>query len=459
MTASDTYEVRSPTVSGVVVDVADCSVDDALAAAQAAAAAQAGWAATPAMQRAAGVRALGAGITENRAEFIDLIVFESGKARKYAAAEVDFCLRVLETLLASIAELASASRIDYMTGRRVATVLRPAGPALLMTPWNFPLNLGVRKLASALLAGCIAVWKPSEKTPLSALRVAQVLAKSGLPDGVLSVVPTSRSHEITAALLRSGLIRKVSFTGSTPVGKQVMALAAERVTRVSLELGGNGPAIVGQHADLDTAVRAVLAAKFANSGQVCTAVNRAYVHSAVHDEFAVAVRAACDDLVVGPPDDDRTDVGPLITPEAAQRVREAVDFFRSQGAEVTEHGGSFDEDAFVPPTVITSVDHATVLGCGELFGPVLPIVAFEPGDDPVALANDTPFGLSAYAFSRDTVELDGYLQGLRAGMIAINSAAPSAVTSPFGGIGASGFGRENGTRGLAEFLDEITLVY
>jgi len=458
--AADSYSIESPARPGLQLRPADLDVESALRAARSAAAAQPAWAAISVLRRVEYVQRLAQAIKARHFELVEMIVLEAAKPLAHARAEVDFCLRVLETLCASAAEVAGSAKLDFMTGRRVVTVLRPVGPCLLITPWNFPVNLGVRKLATALIAGCTFVWKPAERTPLSAMLLAQMFAEIDLPSGVAAIIPTSHSSEVAAALMQSGLLRKLSFTGSTTVGKQLMSEASHQFMRTSFELGGNAPAVVGHHADLDRALGAVVRTKFVNSGQVCTTVNRLYVPQDKLDEVVKRLTVLLDSLRVDWPDEDTTDVGPLISTEAAGNLRAELAAAEQRGALVTWHGNLPPEGGnFLRPALVRGLTTGDPLAQRELFGPVINVLTYTDLDNAVEQANTTPYGLSAYAFSDDSTELDALSMRLRAGMIAVNSGAASSVSTPFGGVGWSGIGRENGTRGLSEFLDETTLVY
>ena len=454
------YRYRSPAVEGLELEAANLRPDDALAAAAAAGAAQTEWGATPAMRRAALVRELAAQIEAGRELFAQSIVLESGKTIAHARGEVDFALKVIDTMLGSIAEIGSRAREDYMTGRRVVTMLRPVGPSLLITPWNFPLNLGTRKLVTALLAGCTVVWKPSDRASLTAMLVAEASTRVGFPAGVISVIPTSDSIAVVDALMRSGTMRKLSFTGSTATGKALMAQASEQLMRTSLELGGNGPAIVAPSADVDAVADAVVRAKFASNGQVCTTINRLYVHRSMEQQLIEALGTRMSSMVVGWPADDSTDLGPVISDDAAKRLTQLVDEAAAAGATVTRFAADPPTvGAFIRPTIVAGVTTADRVCQEELFGPVLPVIAYDDLDDAIAQANSTPYGLSSYVFGDDAGELERMLAGVRSGLVAVNGPSPSSVSTPFGGIGWSGVGRENGVRGLAEFQDEISYVY
>jgi succinate-semialdehyde dehydrogenase/glutarate-semialdehyde dehydrogenase len=455
-----TATYRPPALPEQDLTMADVSSAEALKAASLAGSAQDAWRATPPMARAELVRRLQSALERRKEELVELVVLESAKPFSAAQGEVDNCLRIISTFLASVAESHGSARTDFGTGRRVVTSLVPVGPALLISPWNFPLNLGMRKLVTSLLAGCVAVWKPSDRTSLTAMAVAECLIEAGFPAGVVSIIPTTDSVSVVSALMQEGTLRKLSFTGSTSTGKALMAQASDQLMRTSLELGGNGPAVVAPSANVERAAQAIVAAKFTANGQVCTAINRLYVHRSVADELVRALSERLDKAVVGEPIDPSTTVGPLISTAAVARLNALVDGVRARGARISTHGTPVpDADRFLAPTLLVGVDPDDAILQEELFGPVLPVVLFDELDDAIRMATATPYGLSSYAFADETTELEQILAGMRSGLVAVNSAAASSVSTPFGGTGWSGHGRENGVRGLAEFQDEITYVY
>jgi succinate-semialdehyde dehydrogenase/glutarate-semialdehyde dehydrogenase len=458
--AGSSYEWPSPTVPGSSLTAADVSPAEALGAVESARRAQEEWGVSPAFARSRLIRRLASYLEARRDEFAEMIAFESAKPIRYARGEVDSCVLMLETLCASVAEVGAPARLDYTTGRRLTTFYRPVGPALVISPWNFPLSLGLRKVATGLLAGCTVLWKPSDRSPLTALMVAQGFQEIGMPSGVTAVLPTGHSPEVVHGILESGKVRKLAFTGSTAVGMALMAEAAPQMVRSSFELGGNGAAVVGEGAKIELVAPAILQAKFANSGQVCTAINRLYVSRARHDELVDALRNSLDSYVVGWPDDERTQIGPLITASAARRVRGLIDESAAGGGIASEHGNLPPaEGQFVRPTIVDDVRSSDVLARNEIFGPVLPVIVFDDLATAIDEANSTPYGLSSYVFSSDAQEVEFAVSRMRSGMIAVNSASPSSTSAPFGGIGWSGNGRENGVRGITDYMDEITLQY
>jgi succinate-semialdehyde dehydrogenase/glutarate-semialdehyde dehydrogenase len=353
-----------------------------------------------------------------------------------------------------------AVRIDggYATlpaGRlRKLELRQPVGPCLLITPWNFPLAMGTRKIGPAVAAGCTAVLKPAPQTPLSSLALAGVLADAGLPAGVLNVVTTSRAGEVVEPLLRGGVIRKVSFTGSTPVGRLLLEQSSGTVLRASLELGGNAPVIVFDDADLDVAVQGTLAAKMRNMGEACTAANRIYVQDGIHDAFAARFAERMARLKVGPGTEPGVDVGPLIDQAGLSKAAGLVGDAVQRGAKVVVGGTALPGAGyFYPPTVLTDVPAGSPLLSTEVFGPVAPLIRFGTEAEAVAAANDTEFGLVGYVFTRDLARALRVSEALEVGMVGLNTGVVSDPAAPFGGIKQSGLGREGGRVGIEEFLE------
>jgi succinate-semialdehyde dehydrogenase/glutarate-semialdehyde dehydrogenase len=331
---------------------------------------------------------------------------------------------------------------------------RPVGPCLLITPWNFPLAMGTRKIGPAIAAGCTMVLKPAPQTPLSSLALADVLREAGLPNGVLNVVTTSKAGAVVEPLLRGGRIRKLSFTGSTGVGRLLLTQCADRVVRTSMELGGNAPFIVFEDADLDVAVAGAMTAKMRNMGEACTAANRFLVHSSVADEFARRLAERMGALVVGPGTRPGVDVGPLIDDAARRKVERLVEDAVQLGARPLVGGAGVDGPGhFYPPTVLARVSPESALMSTEIFGPVAAILTFEDEDEVVRLANDTPWGLVAYVFTESLDRALRVPERLEVGMVGLNTGLVSNPAAPFGGVKESGLGREGGRVGIEEFLD------
>jgi succinate-semialdehyde dehydrogenase/glutarate-semialdehyde dehydrogenase len=343
-------------------------------------------------------------------------------------------------------------------GSRLLTIKKPVGPCLFITPWNFPLAMGTRKIGPAIAAGCTMVVKPAELTPLTMLALAATLEEAGLPAGVLNIVTTSDSKSLSKALMADDRLRKVSFTGSTTVGKVIIRQSADELQRVSMELGGNAPFIVFEDADVDAAVEGAMIAKMRNMGEACTAANRFLVHESVADEFADKLGARMGALVVGRGQTEGVDVGPLIDQNAVDSVSQLVTDAVHDGARVVvggtpmagpDHSGG----TFYPPTVLVDVPAEAEIVKQEIFGPVAPITTFADEDEAITRANDTEYGLASYVFTRDLSRTIRVAERLQFGMVGVNSGLISNAAAPFGGVKASGFGREGSFEGIEEYLD------
>ena len=337
---------------------------------------------------------------------------------------------------------------------RFLIMRQPVGPCLLITPWNFPMAMGTRKIGPAVAAGCTMVVKPAEQTPLSMLALAEIMQEAGLPDGVLNLITTTDPGAVIEPLIRDGRARKLSFTGSTDVGRKLLEQCASQVLRTSMELGGNAPFLVFEDADLDVAVDGAILAKMRNSGEACTAANRFYVHSSVVDEFARRLGDRMQAMPVGRGVDDGVVVGPLIDADAQAKVSALVADAVDRGAEVVVGGRALEGDGhFFPPTVLSNVPSDARMRHEEIFGPVAPIASFETEDEAVEAANDTEYGLVSYVFTRDLDRALRVSERLDTGMIGLNQGIVSNPAAPFGGVKASGLGREGGRLGLEEFLE------
>ena len=345
-----------------------------------------------------------------------------------------------------------------LTGRTVV-LKRPVGPCLLITPWNFPLAMATRKIAPALAAGCTVVVKPADLTPLTTLALVGILAEVGVPRGVVNVVTTTSAGDVCEPLIRDPRLRKLSFTGSTPVGSTLLAQASDRVLRTSMELGGNAPFLVFDDADLDAAVEGALLAKFRNVGQACTAANRFLVHEAVADEFVRRVTERVAAMTLGRGTDDGVDVGPLIDDRAVEKAERLVGDAVARGAVVRTGGTRVDgTGTFYEATVLDGVRPGSELLTTEIFGPVLAVSTFADEEEAVRLANDTEFGLVAYAFTRDLARGQRLAETLETGMLGLNVGVVSNASAPFGGVKASGLGREGGLEGIQEYLETVYLM-
>jgi succinate-semialdehyde dehydrogenase/glutarate-semialdehyde dehydrogenase len=449
-----TFPVEDPASGATIAHVADGDAADALDALAEADRMREPWAATPARERADVLRAAYEAVTAQRELFATVISLEMGKPLAEARGEVDYGADYLRWFAEEAVRI--GGRVgDSPDGRQRMVVTRePVGPCLLITPWNFPLAMATRKLAPAFAAGCTAVLKPAAQTPLTALLLARTLLDAGLPAGVLSVVTTSRSGAAMAPVIADGRLRKLSFTGSTEVGRGLLRQAAERVLRCSMELGGNAPFLVFADADLDAAVEGALLAKLRNGGQACTAANRFLVERPIADAFAQALGERMAAQVVGPGDRPDVQVGPLIDGVQRERVARLVQDACREGARVlaaaqAPAGGGH----YYPPTLLTDVPTGAMLLREEIFGPVAPVIAFDGEDEAVRLANATEHGLVAYVWSRDLDRALRLSRRLETGMVGINQGIVSNAAAPFGGVKASGIGREGGAEGIEEYLE------
>ena len=450
------FGVINPATGNVITRVADADAGDGLAALEAAAAAQDGWARTAPRARAELLRNLFEIVVERAEEFAVLMTIEMGKPLAEARGEVVYGAEFLRWFSEEAVRLNGRYSTTPEGGLRVITMPRPVGPVLAITPWNFPLAMATRKLGPALAAGCTGVLKPSKLTPLTALAFAEACRLAGVPDGVVNVVPTSSSAALTGPLLRDSRLRKLSFTGSTDVGKGLLREAADNVLRTSMELGGCAPFIVFGDADLDRAVAAAKSAKLRNMGEACNAANRFYVSRELADEFAARLAAEFEGLVVGDGLDPSTDIGPIITSGQRQRIRGLVEGARERGAKVLTGGEDVAGPGyFYRPTVLTVTDPGEPVICEELFGPVAPVVPFDSEEQVLAWANSSPVGLAAYVHTGDIDRALRMTERLEVGMTGINSAAISNPAAPFGGVKHSGLGREGGSEGIAEYLETI----
>ncbi|MGN6610133.1 MAG: NAD-dependent succinate-semialdehyde dehydrogenase [Angustibacter sp.] len=447
-------EVIDPSTEEVLTSVADASVDDGRAALDAAVAAQASWAATAPRDRGEILRAAFEKITERAEDLALLMTLEMGKPIKEAMAEITYGAEFFRWFSEEAVRIAGRWSTSPNGATRLLTMKQPVGPALMITPWNFPLAMGTRKIGPAVAAGCTMIVKPASQTPLSMLALAQILTESGLPEGVLNVVTTSHTGEVMEPLIRDPRLRKLTFTGSTPVGRKLVEQSAEGLLRVSMELGGNAPFLVFGDADLDKAVDGAMLAKMRNIGEACTAANRFIVHESVAQEFSERLAERMGALTVGRGTEAGVDVGPLIDDKQRDKVAELVQDAIDHGGRVLTGGGrTGDKGFYYSPTVLADVpSDARVFG-EEIFGPVAPVTTFSTDDEALTLANNTDYGLVAYAFTTDLSRALRVSEGLETGMVGINQGVVSNPAAPFGGVKASGFGREGGAEGIEEYLE------
>lgn len=448
------FEVHDPATGDTIATLADASVADAIAALDSAVRVQDAWAATPARERADILRRAYELILERRTDLALLMTLEMGKPLAESEAEISYGAEFLRWFAEEAVRFGGSTTHSPTGDTRIVTIQQPVGPCLLVTPWNFPLAMGTRKIGPALAAGCPVIVKPAGLTPLSMNALAAILIESGLPAGVLSVIPTSNSSGTVAALMADPRLRKISFTGSTEVGKQLIRQSADQVLRVSMELGGNAPLIVCADADIPHAVDEAMKAKLRNNGEACTAANVFYVHEDVVETFTDQIRSRFEAIVVGPGYHADSTVGPIIDQRSAYALQELVDDAVARGARVLSRreapagtGGSY-----FPPTLLGDVPRDARVVTEEIFGPIAPIVTWADEDDLIEQANSTEYGLAAYLFTRDLDRARVIAERLQVGMLGLNRGVLSNVAAPFGGIKQSGYGREGGHVGIAEYL-------
>lgn len=447
------FEVLDPATGEVVADVADGTVEDALEAVAAAAVAGPSWAATAPRERSLVLSRAFALMTDREDALAELIVRENGKARADALGEVRYAAEFFRWFAEEAVRLPGDLRTAPSGANRILVVHQPVGVAVLITPWNFPAAMATRKIGPALAAGCTVVLKPASETPLTALAIGAILEEAGAPPGVVNVLTSRRSGEVTRAMLADPRVRKLSFTGSTEVGKTLLRTAADRVVNCSMELGGNAPVVVLEDADLDLAVAGTLVAKMRNGGEACTAANRIYAHRSLADEFTRRLADAMAGLRVGPGLTD-AEVGPLVNEAARDKVGELVAGAVAGGARLLTGGHELPGAGwFYPPTVLADVPaDAAILG-EEIFGPVAPVVVFDDDEEAVRLANATDYGLVAYVFGADLARALRVAEAIEAGMVGINRGVVSDPAAPFGGVKQSGIGREGGFEGILEYTE------
>jgi succinate-semialdehyde dehydrogenase / glutarate-semialdehyde dehydrogenase len=448
-----TFAVEDPATGLTLCEVADAGADDARAALDAAVHAQPDWAAHPPRERGEILRRAYERITDRTDELALLMTLEMGKPLTESRAEVAYAAEFFRWFAEEAVRIDGRFAVAPDGRSRLLTMRQPVGPCLLITPWNFPMAMATRKIGPAVAAGCAMVVKPAQLTPLSMLAVAQILEEVGLPPGVLNVITASSASTVVDPLLADARLRKLSFTGSTDVGRKLIAGAAEQVLRVSMELGGNAPFLVFEDADLDAAVDGAVVAKMRNMGEACTAANRFHVARPVAEEFGERLAERLGGLRIGRGTDDGVDVGPLIDHDACRKVTELVDDAVAKGAAVLTGGESVDGDGhFYRPTVLTGVSPDARVLREEIFGPVAPIAVFDGEDGAVAAANATEVGLVAYLFTRDLDRALRVSEALETGMVGLNQGMVSNPAAPFGGVKQSGLGREGGAEGIGEYL-------
>ncbi|TDP61804.1 NAD-dependent succinate-semialdehyde dehydrogenase [Paucibacter toxinivorans] len=450
-------EVRNPADNALIVAVPDSAAADAQAAVDAAQAAFPAWKATPARERAQLLKRWHALIIEHQQDLALIISTEQGKPLAEGRGEVLYAASYVEWF-AEEATRANGELIPApVRGRRMMALKEPVGVVAAITPWNFPAAMIARKIAPALAAGCTVVAKPAEDTPLTSLALVHLAELAGFPAGVLNIVSASREHTpaVVDVWLKDVRVRKITFTGSTPVGKHLARESATTLKKLSLELGGNAPFIVFEDADLDAAVEGLMVSKFRNGGQTCVCPNRVFVHDAVHDQFVEKLASRVGALKVGPATRADSQIGPMINARAVNKIMAHIDDALSKGAQLVTGGRRLlqgEGPNYVAPTVLSSATTAMLLAQEETFGPVVPVFRFTGEDEVVRIANDTPFGLAAYFYSRDIARVWRVADALETGIVGINEGALASEAAPFGGVKESGYGREGSTHGLDDYM-------
>jgi succinate-semialdehyde dehydrogenase/glutarate-semialdehyde dehydrogenase len=449
-----TLDVEDPSTGETLASVADATVADGTAALDAAVAAQADWAATAPRDRGEILRRAFLEITARAEEFALLMTMEMGKTLAESRGEVTYGAEFFRWFSEEAVRISGRWSTAPNGATRLVTMKQPVGPTLMITPWNFPLAMGTRKIGPALAAGCTMVVKPAKQTPLSMLALVDLLTECGVPAGVVNVITTSRTGEVIEPIIRDPRLRKLTFTGSTPVGRKLVEQSAEQLLRVSMELGGNAPFLVFEDADVDKAVDGAMLAKMRNIGEACTAANRFLVHEDVAEEFSAKFAARMSAMTVGRGTGDGVTVGPLIDATAQASVAALVDDATAKGATVVCGGATVgDQGYFYAPTLLTGVSADALLMREEIFGPVAPIATFATEAEAIDRANDTEYGLVAYVFTRDLSRTLRVSEALEFGMVGINQGIVSNPAAPFGGVKHSGFGREGGFEGIEEYLE------
>ncbi|MGE4335594.1 MAG: NAD-dependent succinate-semialdehyde dehydrogenase [Pigmentiphaga sp.] len=447
-------DVRDPSTGNVIANVADATVEDAAACINAAYAASLGFSSMPARQRGEILRKCFDLMVHYKEQLAQLISLENGKALTDAQAEVAYAAEFFRWFSEEAVRISGDLGVAPSGANRMLVHYQPIGVSVLVTPWNFPAAMATRKIAPALAAGCTCILKPATETPLTAYALAALFKEAGVPDGVINVLTTSRSGAVVDAMLQDPRVRKLSFTGSTEVGRVLLRSAAARIVNCSMELGGNAPFIVFDDADLDLAIEGAMIAKMRNGGEACTAANRFYVQRAVYETFAMRLAERMKSVKVGAGNRADTGCGPLINANAVSKVSELVDDAIAKGARLLAGGKHLEgEGYFYLPTVLTDVPRDAKLLNEEIFGPVAPIVAFDDEDEVIEMANATEYGLVAYVYTGDMKRGLRVSEAIESGMIALNRGLVSDPAAPFGGVKQSGLGREGAHHGVLEFME------
>ncbi len=452
------FDVTNPATGEVVGSVPDATTEDTTAAINAAEAALAGWRTVPAIERGKLLRAAAELIRERKDEIGRLITTEQGKPLAEAVGEVVYAAGFFDWFAGEAERIYGQVVPPQHPDKRMLVLRQGVGVTAAITPWNFPAAMLTRKLGPAIAAGCTSVVKPAESTPLTAIAICRAIEDAGAPAGLVNLITTMRPAEFAGVLMADRRVRKLSFTGSTAVGKELIRGSADQVKRLSLELGGQAPFLVFDDADLDASVEALIASKFRNAGQTCVCANRVYVQRGIHDRFLAAFSRRVTELVVGQGLGEGVNIGPLIDEAAIEKAQRHVDDAVAGGAEVVLGGkrlggDGFDGGTFFEPTVIDGVTSSMLLAQEETFGPIAGLTVFDTEDEAVESANDTPFGLAAYVQTRDYARLLRVVERLDYGIVGANDGMPANPAGPFGGFKESGYGREGGAFGIDEYLE------
>ncbi len=449
-----TLSVEDPAIGESLCEVADAQPEDALAALEAADEAQADWARTAPRQRGEILRSAFEMITKRIDDLALLMTLEMGKPVADSKAEITYASEFFRWYSEQAVRIGGTYSISPDGAQRIMTMKQPVGPCLMITPWNFPMAMGTRKIGPAVAAGCTMVMKPAKATPLSMLALAGILEEAALPPGVLNVVTAASSSDIVSPIISDSRLRKLTFTGSTPIGRQLMEQASENLLRVSMELGGNAPFLVFDDANVDDAVAGAMVAKMRNIGEACTAANRFHVADSIADEFAEKLAEKMGQMKVARGTEEGAEVGPLIDEDQLGKVEELVNDAVDKGAKVLVGAQKLDgQGYFYEPTVLDDVPKEADLRYEEIFGPVAPVFSFDSEDEAINAANDTEYGLVAYVYTSNFNRAVRVIERLQTGMVGLNQGMVSNAAAPFGGIKQSGFGREGGYEGLEEYLE------
>lgn len=452
--AASTFDVLNPATDEVLIAVGNATAADAVSALDAASAAQQSWAATPARERGEILRTVFEAIIDRADDFATLMTLEMGKVLPESMGEVKYGAEFFRWFAEEAVRIHGRYTPSPAGTGRIVVTKQPVGPCYAITPWNFPLAMGTRKIGPALAAGCTMIVKPAQETPLTMLLLAKLIGDAGLPEGVLSVLPSNSPREVTTALIEDGRLRKMSFTGSTGVGKALLKQSSDALLRTSMELGGNAPFVVFDDADVDAAVEGAMLAKMRNGGEACTAANRFYVADTLLEDFTDKFVKKMGELTLGDGMDPSSKLGPLVNPKQVKSVQELVDDAVEKGATIAIGGQAPGGPGnFYPATVLTDVPRNARILKEEVFGPVAPIVGFDTEADGIAAANDTEYGLAAYVYTQSLDRALRVAESIQAGMVGVNRGVISDPAAPFGGVKESGFGREGGFEGIEEYLD------